>query len=195
MTAPLPDQRRRRRLSREARAVFLVALAAGWSVTHAAGRTGFHRRRFYEVRDADEAFAEQWAQAWQAGLEALVDEARRRAVDGVEEPVFQKGELVGTVRRYSDNLLMFLIKQRDPAFRDKHRVELTGAEGAPIQLEGRAVVGIADVVQLAIETGQAHLLGIPGLDADAARRALSASADVLPDPADGEPPAGSVPAA
>lgn len=70
--------------------------------------------------------------------------------------------------------------------------EVSGPEGAPIQLEGRAVVGLADVVQLAIETGQQHLLG---LDARDSRGALPAASDVLPDPADGEPSARSVSAA
>lgn len=44
----------------------------------------------------------------------LEDEARRRAVDGVDEPVFQGGELVGHVRRYSDRLLEFLLRGRRP---------------------------------------------------------------------------------
>lgn len=44
----------------------------------------------------------------------LEQEAYRRAVEGVEEPVYQGGELVGTVRRYSDKLLEFLLRGRRP---------------------------------------------------------------------------------
>ena len=57
--------------------------------------------------------------------EVLIDEATRRAVDGVEEPVdFYKGKAGGTVNRYSDNLLMFLIKAKRPEYRDSSRVTL-----------------------------------------------------------------------
>ena len=41
-------------------------------------------------------------------------EARRRAVDGVDEPVYYQGKEVGTVRRYSDVLLIFLLKGLRP---------------------------------------------------------------------------------
>ena len=46
-------------------------------------------------------------------------EARRRAVKGTDKPVFQRGEQVGTIREYSDTLLMFLLKANKPEkFRD-----------------------------------------------------------------------------
>ncbi len=48
------------------------------------------------------------------GADALEDEAMRRAIDGVEKPVFRGGEVVGHVRDYSDSMLMFLLKSRKP---------------------------------------------------------------------------------
>jgi hypothetical protein len=39
--------------------------------------------------------------------------------------------MVGTVRKFSDNLLMFLLKGKRPeVFRERH--ELTGVNGAPL---------------------------------------------------------------
>ena len=35
-----------------------------------------------------------------------------RALNGVEEPVYHRGELVGTRRVYNDRLLMFLLRNR-----------------------------------------------------------------------------------
>lgn len=158
--APAPAQRRRRSLTRAAREAFLEALAAGWSVTHAAGRAGVYRRRFYEARDADPAFAEAWQDAWQQGTDVLVDEVRLRAFEGVDEPVFQKGELVGEVRRFSDTLLMFYVKQRDPSFRENHRVEVTGAGGGPVELQpAGAPATLSDMVRLAGELGVLDRLG------------------------------------
>ncbi len=43
------------------------------------------------------------------------EEAVRRAVDGINEPVFYKGRQVGDIRRFSDTLLIFLMKAGDPA--------------------------------------------------------------------------------
>ena len=103
--------------------MFLEALSSGFSVTHAANAAGVLRQRVYELRDADERFAAEWAAAFEAGTDVLRDEVRRRAVDGVEEPVFQRGELVGHVRKFSDVLLIFELKRRDPSYRDTVTVD------------------------------------------------------------------------
>lgn len=71
------------------------------------------------------------------------------------------------------------------------RVEVSGPDRGPIAVEGRAVVGLADVVRLALETGQGHLLGLP---AGLAGELVPAAADVLPDPPGSEPAAGPLPA-
>ena len=44
----------------------------------------------------------------------MEQEAFRRALDGVEEPIFHRGVQVGSVTKYSDNLLQFLLRGRRP---------------------------------------------------------------------------------
>jgi hypothetical protein len=156
VSAPLPAERRRRALSEKERETFLEALSAGWSTRHAAGLAGRSHQRFYDLRERDEAFASAWDESVELGTKRLEDEAIRRAAEGWEEPVYQKGELVGHVRRYSDQLLMFLLRGRRPGvYRDNvgGRLEVTGADGGPIEIERRNVVGISDVVRLARELG------------------------------------------
>ncbi|MDD4986231.1 MAG: hypothetical protein PHQ43_10680 [Dehalococcoidales bacterium] len=63
----------------------------------------------------------------------LEQEAFRRAVEGVEEPVYLKGFLVGTVRKYSDTLLIFLLKGAAPE-KYREKTEITGAGGGPVQM-------------------------------------------------------------
>jgi len=47
-------------------------------------------------------------------VENLEAEAWRRAVEGVEKPVFQGGVQVGVIREFSDSVLMFLLRARKP---------------------------------------------------------------------------------
>lgn len=62
--------------------------------------------------------------AIETGTDLLEDDVRRRAVDGVEEPLFHQGKKVGLTRKYSDTLLIFLLKARRPAkYRDSVRLE------------------------------------------------------------------------
>lgn len=63
------------------------------------------------------------------------------------------------------------------------RLELTGPEGGPLIVEGRAAVGWADLFAIARETGQEHLLGLAG---GSPGGALPRAPEVLPDSADDE---------
>ena len=90
--------------------LFLVALTDTVNVTLACRRAGIPRRTVYDWRDADEAFARQWDEALDEGIDLLEAELHRRAFEGVERPVYYKGEQVGTWRFYSDALAMFLLQ-------------------------------------------------------------------------------------
>lgn len=115
---------------------FLDELAGGASIIDAAGNESL-RRKLYRLKEADAAFAAEWALAYKEGTDALTREARRRAVEGVAEPRMighgDSAQLI-TVKRYSDPLLMFLIKQRDPSYRDRVQVE-GSADAPPVQVE------------------------------------------------------------
>lgn len=65
--------------------------------------------------------------------DALEEEAIRRAVEGVEEPVgWYQGTAGGTVTRYSDTLLIFLMKGNKPE-KYADRLKHSGGEGPPIE--------------------------------------------------------------
>jgi hypothetical protein len=103
------------RLTARGVAAFLEALAETGMVVEAARRAGVPRASLYRRKAADADFAAAWAAALETGLDGLRDEAVRRARDGVEQTVWYRGEPVGTVRRYSDQLLMFLLRAHQPA--------------------------------------------------------------------------------
>lgn len=122
-----PAEARQTETQEKARERFLDALATGVSVAKAALAGGVSRATVYRWREADEAFAQLWDDAYEAGTDALEDEARRRAVEGTQKPVFYKGEVVGHVREYSDTLLAMQLNARRPEkYRTNHKVEMTG---------------------------------------------------------------------
>jgi hypothetical protein len=111
---------------------FLEAFSQCGTITHAAEAAGIDDSTYYTwategYAQYDPEFVKAMEKARKAATENLIKEARRRAVEGVQEPVFHKGEVVGYKRRYSDNLLMFLIKGEEPEkYADYSKVEKTG---------------------------------------------------------------------
>lgn len=110
-------------LSKKKRKAFLVALAETGQVTKAARAVGYTNTSFlHRMRRNDEAFAEEWKQAEDAAGDFLIEEARRRAVEGVLEPIYYKGEVAGYKTNHSDALLMFIIRGLRPeTYRDSQR--------------------------------------------------------------------------
>lgn len=103
------------------RICFLTCLADTGNVSAAARNAAVSRSGAYALRLADENFAEAWAEAQAQAADALEMEARRRAVEGVEQPVLYAGKPVCdeggdpvTIRHYSDRLLELLLKANRP---------------------------------------------------------------------------------
>lgn len=106
-------------LSKKKRKTFLEILSTTGRVTEAALAVGYtSTNHLHKMRREDEEFAEQWDLAVSAAKDVLHDEALRRGFDGVAEPDYYKGEVVGYTLKYSDTLLMFVLKKLDPSYRD-----------------------------------------------------------------------------
>ncbi|WP_043614259.1 hypothetical protein [Chromobacterium violaceum] len=122
------------KLTPEKKEKFLEVLADTANVTKAANTIKMARRYMYELKAKDKRFSAAWDDAVVHGTAALEDEAARRAMEGTLRPVFYKGEKCGTIREYSDTLLIFLLKARDPEkYADRVKQELTGKGGGPLQ--------------------------------------------------------------
>lgn len=98
--------------------VFIDALRETGNVTAAARAAGIDRSTAYRYRNKDTAPAREFAAAWDDALEEAIDsleaEAWRRARDGVDHPVIYEGEITDTYKKYSDTLLIFLLKANRP---------------------------------------------------------------------------------
>ncbi len=107
--------------------LFLEGYSKSGILSYAASFAGLKRtRQHYKWLDRDPEYAEAFELAKKEAGEHLEMEAFRRGVEGWEEPVFYKGEVVGHITRYSDQLLSLLLKG-NVSEKYKDRVEHSGS--------------------------------------------------------------------
>jgi hypothetical protein len=129
---------------------FLAALRESGNVRLSCEAVKIERKTAYNLRDADEDFAQAWQDALEESADLLEQEARRRAYEGVQRLKFDRGKLVtiplldteGKVvlgsdgeplttpyveHEYSDTLLIFLLKGiRPEVYRERTDVRHSG---------------------------------------------------------------------
>ncbi len=94
---------------------FLRGLAVTQCVAEAARAVGMSRQSAYRLRARlkGQPFDIAWEAAFQHGYDELAQVALERALHGTEVPVFHKGELVGSYRRFDERLTCFLLARRN----------------------------------------------------------------------------------
>lgn len=152
------------KLTPEKLTAFCAALAETGIVAKACKAVDISRQQAYKWRQSMPEFAKAWDDALEIGITALEDEAHRRAFEGTDEPVFHQGAMCGSMRRYSDTLAIFLLKAHRPdKYRENTRMELTGANGGPVQVDdSERATRVSGLLALA----QARMLNAPPVDFD-----------------------------
>ena len=130
--------RKRHEWTHKKKADFCDALASGVTVRTAAEAMGMSRSGAYKQRESDPDFAEGWGEAKEEGKERLEAECRRRAMGWTETRCDKDGNAF-EVFRYSDNLLMFMLKKLDPTYREHM--------GITIETRRRIIVDLVQVVK------------------------------------------------
>jgi len=95
---------------------FVEALADTGSVAAACKVVDMSTNGAYYLRrqPGAEEFREAWQRALDLGVQRIEDVAMDRALNGVEEPLYSYGKLIGSRKRYNDRLLMFMLRNRAP---------------------------------------------------------------------------------
>jgi hypothetical protein len=88
------------------KALFLEDLAARGNVRAACARVGMSREAAYRLRRREALVARAWDAALALARDSVADIFGDRAIDGIEEDVWHRGEMVGTKRRHDTRLLM-----------------------------------------------------------------------------------------
>jgi len=100
---------------------FLEALREAGNIRIACEVAGIDRRQLHQKKTRDPKFSADWDAAYAEAADRLEQEAWRRAVEGVEEPVVSMGKLVRdedgkpiALRKYSDTLMLALLRAHKP---------------------------------------------------------------------------------
>lgn len=104
------------------KSAFLEAFKLVGTISAAARSAQIGRQTHYDWKASDEEYARAFADSTQEAAERLEQEARRRAVVGVDKPLVYRGQITRdaktgqpvTVKEYSDTLLIFLMKGAMP---------------------------------------------------------------------------------
>ena len=97
----------------ELKARFLALLADNGNVRLSARRCGLSAQSAYVQRRRDEVFARGWAAALVLALHHAEQVLADRAIEGIEEEVWYRGELIATRRRYDTRLLLAHLARLD----------------------------------------------------------------------------------
>lgn len=130
--------RRKARLdgwSPEKQRLFIATLADTGSVTKAARAVGMSTKSAYELRRQPDAagFAQAWASAIRQGMNRLIDVCLERALEGTEQPIYDReGRVIGHRVKHHERMAMFLLRAHMPElFRDAHRADRSKGEALP----------------------------------------------------------------
>ena len=131
---PRPGQRSTAKRARKTKqSAFLEAFRGTGTINGAARKTHIDHGSHYRWLQQDPEYAAAFEEANEDAADELEQEARRRALDGIDEPVYYRGERVGSIRKYSDHLLMLLLMAKRPEqFRERVDVTSTVDHGVVI---------------------------------------------------------------
>lgn len=121
----------KKKVTERRRKIFLKTLAKTGRVGYSARAAGYSCSTYLaRIRRSDPDFSAQWDEALDTAMDILEDAAHERAVDGVEEPVFHQGAIVGHKLKYSDGLLTTLLKANNPdKYRDNTKLDVNVSGG------------------------------------------------------------------
>jgi len=101
---------------------FLKLLSETGNVTKSALSAKIDKSYIYQLRKDDSDFAEKMSESRMIAFELLEEEAIRRAVEGVDKNIYYNGKVIDSIKVYSDQILLTLLKANAPEKYSKHIV-------------------------------------------------------------------------
>lgn len=126
------------------KAAFLAAFATCARIDKAAKAAKLNRALHYRWLKEDADYPAAFKAACEQAAQTLEDEATRRANEGTLEPKFYQGVKCGSIRRYSDGLMQFLLSGLRPEKYGRRALEVSGPAGGPIIVKNEALAKLSD---------------------------------------------------
>jgi hypothetical protein len=115
---------------------FLKAYAQTANITKAAEAAKIDRALHYRWIDTFPKYQKAFLDAERQAGDYLESVAVGRATEGVMEAVYYQGRPIGAVRRYSDGVMMTLLRGFKPK-KYSNKTEISGPEGGAIEIVQR----------------------------------------------------------
>jgi hypothetical protein len=112
--------------TRQSQDIYLDGIRQFGTLSHACQLAHVSPHTVYQWREMNDDFVLRENEAQEHLTQALEREALRRAFEGYDRPVYQRGVLVGYERVYSDSLLTTLLKARRPD-RYREHIDVSGS--------------------------------------------------------------------
>jgi hypothetical protein len=108
-----------RKQSQERKKEFLKIFSEEFTIADTCRRANISKSLYYYWRDTDKEFIRMMAVVRENVADDLIAEAWRRACEGVEQEIYFRDKVIGREKKYSDDLLIYLLnKLRAGKYRD-----------------------------------------------------------------------------
>ena len=100
----------KKRITKRQRAIFLDVLRTTGNISASARAGNLSYKAVHSLKSRDLNFSDEWDIAKNEALDDLEEALRKRAIEGVEKPIYYAGKECGVQRCYSDSLGMYILK-------------------------------------------------------------------------------------
>lgn len=113
--------------------VFVRVMAQTGTVTLGCVKAQISRQAAYRWRAKDPQFSRRWDEALDSFLDLIEARGSQLAVEGVLEPVFHEGVIVGHVRKFDGKMIQFMLeRRRRSVYRRELALEHSGSIAAEL---------------------------------------------------------------
>ncbi len=97
-------------ITQRQRIIFLDVLRTTGNISASARAANISARSAHSLKAQDAEFSQEWDHAKDESIDELEAVLRKRAIEGVEKPIYYAGKECGIQRSYSDSLGMYILK-------------------------------------------------------------------------------------
>lgn len=127
-------------ITQRQRIIFLDVLRTTGNISASARAANISARAAHGLKAHDDEFSQEWDLAKDESIDELEAALRKRAIEGVEKPVYYAGKECGIQRSYSDSLGMYILKAHRGDGLQYTDIEAKDEKQGPLEVSAREVL-------------------------------------------------------